>query len=204
VKHTIAAALIVACLAGCQQRVATNTPRSAIEQMLLSGAVDAALEKFRMPGIEGRKVYPDFTNLKAYDVEYIKVAVRARFCQLGGILVDSAAESDYIVEVASGALGIEYKSSVVGVPALPVPNSPIATPELPFYSGREQTGIVKLLFFVRRGGEFVSLRQTFAKCDRDENRVFGIRFQAADDVRTRWERADAALEQDTPAVASGD
>jgi len=202
VRHTIAIALILVILAGCQTRTATNTPRTAIEQMLLSGAVDAALDKLQIPGIDGRKVYLDFTNLKAYDVEYIRVATRARFSQLGASLVDAADGADYIVEVASGALGLEYKSSVVGIPPLPMPNSPIATPALPFYSSREQTGIVKLLFFIRAGDEYLATCQAFAKCDRDENHVFGIRYQSNDDVRTRWEQADASLAEHAPAVAA--
>lgn len=172
--------------------------------MLLSGAVDAALEKLQMTILDGRTVYMDFTNLKAYDVEYIKVATRGRFAQLGAILVDDPATADYVVEMASGALGIEYKSSVVGIPSLPMPNSPIATPAVPFYSGREQTGIVKLLFFIRAGGDYVAVYQSFAKCDRAENQVLGIRLRSTDDIRTRWEQADAALQSDASAMAASE
>jgi len=50
---------------GCASRHVTNTPRSAIEQLLLSGAVDRALEKFSLPELSGKKLFVDFTNLKA-------------------------------------------------------------------------------------------------------------------------------------------
>ncbi|KKK88137.1 hypothetical protein LCGC14_2746190, partial [marine sediment metagenome] len=106
--------------AGCSSRLVTNTPRSALEQLLLSEAVDRALAKLQLPEISGKKVHADFTNLKAYDQEYIKVATRARLAQLGGILVDKADQADLVAEVSSGALGLEYKNSGVGIPALPV------------------------------------------------------------------------------------
>ena len=87
-------------LAGCSSRQFTSTPRSAVEQMLLSGAVDRALEKFDLPVLKGRRVRLDFTNLKAYDVEYIKTATRARLAKIGAVLVEADDQAQYVVEVA--------------------------------------------------------------------------------------------------------
>jgi hypothetical protein len=191
----IAPLLVVSLLCvGCSSRLLTHTPRSAIEQLLLSRCVDKALEKLRLPELDGRKAYVDFTNLKAYDQEYIKVATRARVAQLGATLVDKADEADYIVEVGSGGLGIESKHSVVGMPAFPVPNSPVPTPEAPAWRSTEQTGIVKLLVFVHAKGKFVSVNQYCAKADRDESFVLWWRRQRTDEVREGWERADLELE----------
>ena len=95
-----------------------------------------------------------------------------------------------MVEVACGGLGIESKNSVIGLPPLPVPNAPVATPELSAYRSCEQTGIVKLLVFVRQVGRLVAVRHCYAKYDRDESSVFGIKFQRADDIREGWEQAD--------------
>ncbi|KPK84625.1 MAG: hypothetical protein AMJ81_05125 [Phycisphaerae bacterium SM23_33] len=188
------------CSAGCSSRLVTNTPRSAIEQLLLSRAVDKALDRFELPELADRKVFVDFANLKAYDQEYIKVATRARFAELGATLVEQADQADLVAEVASGALGIEYKNGVVGLPAIPVPNSPVPFPEAPLYRTTEQTGIIKLLIFVHDKGRFVAANHYYAKADRDESFILWWRFQRQDEVRQGWERADLKL-QAKPAAA---
>ncbi len=152
--------------------------------------MDKALLKVEDPDFTDKTAFLDFTNLKAYDQEYIKVATRARIAKLGATLVGDADKADYVVEVASGGLGIEFKKGVVGIPALPVPNSSFPTPEAPAYRTSEQTGIVKLLIFVHAGGKFVSADHYYAKADRDESFVLWWRFQHNDDVRKGWEGAD--------------
>ena len=51
----VAAAALLACI-GCTSRTVSNTPRTAIEQLLLSGAVDRALAKFDVPELSGKKL----------------------------------------------------------------------------------------------------------------------------------------------------
>lgn len=187
--------LVGAVLTGCGSRAISNTPRTAIEQMLLSGAVDRALEKLDLPEMKGETVHVDFSNLKAYDAEYIKVATRARFAELGAVLVEKPEDAEFTAEVASGGLGIEYKSGMVGLPALPVPQASIPMPELAAYRTVEQTGIMKLLIFIHRQGKFVSANHYYAKCDRDEGFLLWWRMQKVDQVRQGWERADRKLEE---------
>lgn len=189
-RHTLAALTILAGLTGCGQRTVSNTPRTAIEQLLLSGAADRALEKFELPELSGKKVFVDLSNLKSYDVEYVRVATRARFARIGAILVDKAADADYVAEVASGALAIEFKSSVVGLPSLPVPQSPIGSPEITAYRSTEQTAIAKLLILVHAKGRLVVAAHYYAKCDREESFVGQWRFQREDHIREDWERSD--------------
>ena len=189
-------AIVLLCgLGGCRSRPITNTPRSAVEQLLLSGAVDRALDRLRIPEVVGKKLYLDFTNLKGYDVEYVRVATRVRFAHMGATLVEKAEEADYTVEVALGSLGTEFKSSVVGLPALPVPNSPVPTPEVPAYRSGEQTGIVKLLVFIHQKGRLVLATHSYAKCDRVESFLMGWRFTETDQVREGWERSDVEVKR---------
>ncbi len=192
-KKVILLSLVLSFAVGCSSRLVTNPSRSAIEMMLLSGAVDKALSRFSMPEFSNRKVFVDFTNLAAYDVEYVRAATRARVCEMGAILVDSADESDYVVEVASGALSIEFKENVIGLPALPVPNAPVPLPEAPLSRSTEQTGIFKLFIFVHSHGRFVSVNHYYAKIDREESIIMGIRSQEHDEVREAWQRADTKL-----------
>jgi len=184
--------IVVAALAslGCTSRTFSTTSRTAIEQLLLTRAVDVAMVKFNMPELADKKVFIDFTNLKCYDAEYVKVAVRTRVAQIGSRLTDSAADADLTVEVASGALALEYKHGVIGMPALPVPNSPVPLPAMPFYRSTEQTAIVKLLIFVHDSGKFVASHMYYAKADRDESFILQWRATKQDDVRTGWEQAE--------------
>jgi len=181
------------CLAGCTSRTLTSTPRSAIEQLLLSGAVDRSLEKLRLPEAIGKKVFLDFANLKAYDVEYIRAATRARFAKIGALLVEKPEDADLIAEVASGGLGLEYKSAMVGLPAMPVPNAPVPSPEVSAWKSVEQTGIFKLFIFIHAKGRFIAANHYYAKCDRDEGFTLWWRSQREDDIREGWEKADLKL-----------
>lgn len=192
--RALALASVALGLVGCTSRAVTTTPRSAIEQLLLSAAVDKAMERLEVPEVVGKKVFLDFTNLQAYDAEYIKVATRARFAKLGALLVDRAEDADCVAEVASGGLGIEFKSTLVGLPALPVPNMAVPTPELSVYRTTEQTAILKLLVFIHQQGRFVAAHHYYGKADRDESFVLWHRFQKRDEIREGWERADLELD----------
>jgi hypothetical protein len=55
--------LFLAFWAGCATRAVSITPRTAIEQLLLSTAVDTAIDKISLPELADKKVYPDFSNL---------------------------------------------------------------------------------------------------------------------------------------------
>ena len=189
--YMLAMALVLA--AGCSSRTFSTTSRTAIEQMLLSTAVDRAMERFDMPMLRGAAVFLDFTNLKCTDAEYVRVALRARVAQQGATLAADAGAADIIVEVASGAMAMEYKSALVGLPALPVPQSPVPFPEVSLFKTIEQTAIFKLLLFVHKDGQFLALDQYHAKADRDESFVLWYRFQHQDDIREGWERADLKL-----------
>lgn len=185
--------LIAVCSAGCGSRTFTNTDRTAIEQLLLSGAVDDALDKFDIPQVAGKSTYLDFTNLKCYDVDYVKAAIRARFAQIGAALAEDANSAEYVAEISTGAFGTEYKSFLVGIPSIPMPGSPTPLPELALARKIEQTGIVKLLVFIHSKGKFIASDHYYGKIERDESFVLWFRTQPKDQIRERWEAADEKL-----------
>ncbi len=189
------AVLIVIHLAGCSTRTVSNTPRTAIEQMLLSTAVDTALKKFELPQVKGKKVYIDLTNLTGEGSEYMKVAVRARFSEIGATLTGTPDQAEFTAEVASGCLGTEFKSFIVGIPSIPVPGSPAPLPEVSLFRKVEQTGIMKFLIFVHAKGQFVTLDQYYARADRDESFFLWHRSQQKDSIRESWEEANAKIRQ---------
>ena len=192
-KHIIWTSLVLLYSTGCVTRSFTNTDRTALEQLLLSGAVDNALEELYIPHMDGKKTYIDFTNLNSYDAEYVKVAVRVRFVEIGAHLVECAEQADYVVEIASGALGTEYKSSILGIPSIPIPGSPVALPEMALAQSVEQTGIAKLLVLVRSSDKLITTGHYYGKVDRDEIFLLCFRWQPKDDIRNRWEDANQKI-----------
>jgi len=192
-KRIILLSFITMCLAGCGTRTFTNTDRAAIEQLLLSGAVDDALKKLDIPQVAGKSTYLDFSNLKCYDVEYVQAAVRARFAEIGALLAEDANGAEFVAEVSSGSMGTEYKSFIIGIPAIPMPGSPTPLPELALARKIEQTGIAKLLIFLHSKGKFTSADHYYGKIERDEAFILWFRSQPTDEIRKRWEAADEKL-----------
>ena len=189
-KQAIIISILLFALEGCTTRSVSNTQRTAIEQLLLSGAVDNALSKVQLPQLDGAKIYLDFSNLQGYDIEYIKSAVKAQMAENGSIIVEKIEVADYMVEVSCGGFGNEYKESLLGIPALPVPGSPLSLPELSLLKGVEQDGIIKLFIVVYADGDVVSANHYYGKAERDERFFLWMRSQPKDDIREAWEKAD--------------
>ncbi len=185
-RYLTPAVLILIHLFGCSTRTVSNSPRTAIEQMLLSTAVDTALEKLELPQVKAKKLYIDLTNLTGPDSEYMRVAIRGRFAEIGAILTDSREDAQLTAEAASGCIGTEYKSFIIGIPSIPVPGSTIPTPEASVFRKVEQTGIMKFLIFVHAKGRFVALEQYYARADRQETFILWHRSQQEDNIRESW------------------
>ena len=137
-KYVILLFLFLAFWAGCTTRTVSTTPRTAIEQLLLSTAVDTAFSKISLPKLADAKVYLDFSNLQSYDSEYVKSVFKSHVASSGATVVEKPDEADYIIQVSCGALGNEYKDTLFGIPALPIPGSPMTTPELALWKYVEQ------------------------------------------------------------------
>lgn len=182
-------------LAGCTSRSVSNTPRTAIEQLLLSAAVDKAVLKFHMPELEGKKAYVDFANLQSYDSEYVKSVVCNRIAQNRAVIIEKSEEADFIIRVSSGGVGNEYKETLVGIPAIPVPGSPMTMPELALWKKVERDGIAKFLIAVYHRGEIVQSNHYYGKAEGDESFFLWRRSQPKDDIRKEWEKADERLGQ---------
>ncbi len=130
-------------LAGCTTVKKSDTARTGIEQLLISSAVDNALDKVDFRPFAGHSVFLEDKYIDCTDKAYIVGSVRHRALRAGAKLVDKAEAADMIVEVRSGGVGTDDKESYVGTPQMSV--SPLLTiPETRFYSRSTQTGIAKI------------------------------------------------------------
>jgi hypothetical protein len=147
-RYRVAAALVLALvwalsILGCSyQRYHTETPRSATEQLLLSGAVQRAVAKLEWPDIAGRPVTVETVSLNDSDAPYLNAVAEARARKLGARVVQRD-EAEMVLVVLAGSLGTASRQATFGVPSLPTPFG-VTTPELPIVSALKQRGYVGL------------------------------------------------------------
>lgn len=137
-------------LIGCGQVRETLPARSAHEQLLISTAADRALERLPAGMLRGKRIWLDVSNLDAYDRPYVVVALRRRLLAVGALLAKSAAEAEVVLEPASGALSINRREHLVGLPSIPLPvpfaGTPLTLPEVALFKAVYYRGRAKFIF----------------------------------------------------------
>jgi hypothetical protein len=137
----VAAALLVA---GCSTTSMSHTNRTAMEQLLISNAIDQALDRVNFASLRGRAVFVDDKYLECVDKGYLVGSVRQRVLDAGARLVDKPDESGVVIEVRSGGIGTDHTESYVGMPGLAVPGVPIELPEVRLWNKTRQRGTAKV------------------------------------------------------------
>jgi hypothetical protein len=150
-RRHLAIAGLIALTTACTDVRQTQPERTATEQLLLSTAIDKALERVELEFPAERRVFVDTRYFKSYDEGYAISAIRADVLERGALLVAERSEAEMIVEVRSGALSINRRKDLVGVPSIPLP-VPLAegfsTPEIPLVKHNEQQGVAKIALTV--------------------------------------------------------
>lgn len=145
-----AAVLILVFLSGCGAIRETMPGRSAMEQLLISTAVDRALDELPGEWMNGKAIVIEAGNLECYDKPYLLQHLRDLILRNGGSLPEDAKDADAILEVASGGLSINKRHYLLGLPPLPLPipfaGETLKTPELAILKALFYRGKAKLLF----------------------------------------------------------
>ncbi|MFP4355034.1 MAG: DUF6655 family protein [Phycisphaerae bacterium] len=144
--------LLATAVAGCGKRRFTDTPRTASEQLLIAAAVDRAAEQLDFAPLEERKVFIDDKLIDRIDKTFVQASIRQRAFQGGAMVVDTAEEADYILELRSGAVGVDRDEYILGIPAseLPTPFGGAYIPETALFKSVDQAGASRLSFIVYR------------------------------------------------------
>ncbi len=122
----------------------TYTKKSGIEQLLVTKAVDEAVQKMTVD-IKGSKVFVDVACLMRDERSYIKKAFTHWFLGAGVSVVDYEWDADYIVSVLVRVAGTDGDQYLLGVPSIPVPSTIAVTiPALTIYSATNQEGRVEM------------------------------------------------------------
>lgn len=147
-------AMIIVAMPGCGTTRSSDTGRTATEQLLISDAIDRAVQSVNFGTLAGQSVYLDDSRLNdVVDRNYLVSTLRQHLLASGCSLRDKAAAADYVVEVRAGAVGTDRNDLLFGVPSmnvpqfLPVQPVPAAIPEIPVAKRRDQRGVAKIAVF---------------------------------------------------------
>src|SRR5258708_764498 len=114
-------------LAGCTTDRQTDPSQTATEQLLISVAVDHAVNNLNLTIPAGTKVFVDpqyFDNAPGDAALYTKYAIasiRDMLLRRGARLVDDRKNADMVAEVRTGGQSINHHDFLIGIPAVPVP-----------------------------------------------------------------------------------
>ncbi len=142
-RHWAKLALFSLLVTGCTSTTASNTARTAKEQLLLSNAVDQSLDKVDFTPMYGQKVFIEDKYLDCVDKGYVMGSVRHRVLRAGGELLPAADGAEVIMELRSGGVGTDSTDMFVGVPQMPLPAG-MMTPEIHLSERKTQYGYAKL------------------------------------------------------------
>ncbi len=153
---------LVCAVVGCGTTRTSNTARTATEQLLISDAIDRAVQTIDFSPLRGQSVFFDDRQLfDAVDDAYLISSLRQHILASGCILKEKKEEATFIVEPRAGAIGTDDHDLLFGVPAATVPQFglltalPSAIPEIPIAKRRNQRGVAKIAIFAyyRETGE---------------------------------------------------
>jgi hypothetical protein len=134
-----------ALLSGCATTKESDTARTGIEQLLVSSAVDQALDKVDLSPIRGAKVYLEEKYLDCVDKNYVIVSLEERLLASGCTLIGKPEEADVVMHVTSGGVGTDRQEKYVGISEIPLPPpSPISIPQVSLLSRTRANGTAKL------------------------------------------------------------
>ncbi len=157
----LAACLFVTTLGtGC----GTTINRVATEQLLLSDAIDDAVNQIDFSHFRGQRCYLDTSYLRQnpntgiINSEYVVSSLRQQVVTAGALLQEKRADADIVIEPRVGALGTDGHEIVYGVPqggsiagaATAFTNTPVPVPSIPeiaFGKNDSQSGIAKISVF---------------------------------------------------------
>jgi Family of unknown function (DUF6655) len=150
----MAFAIVAPAVAGCGTTRSTDTIRTATEQLLISDAIDQAVQTINFESLRGQTVFLDDQRLAdVVDRNYLVSTLRQHLLASGCLLRDKREDADFIVEARAGTVGTDRNDLLFGVPSMNVPQIPLvqpvpaAIPEIPIAKRRDQRAIAKIAVF---------------------------------------------------------
>ncbi len=135
---------------GCGTTRWSDSKRTATEQMLLSDAVDRAVQAIDMRPLAGRVVFLDTAFMDdVSDSKYLASTIRHQLIACGCRLAPDRGAAEVIVEARSGVLGTDRSELLIGIPATSVEfaGSGTTLPEMAAAKRTDQRAVAKVSLF---------------------------------------------------------
>lgn len=154
-------ALLGGLIAACSDLRESEPGRTATEQLMFSTAIERVFDNLAIQIPPGTKVFVDARYVQGTDSLYLVATLRDRILRQGGYLVTTRSEADLVFEPRVGALSIDRRTTLVGIPSFPIPiplTGEFQFPELALFKEDRQQGVVKLALtsYDARTGELYS------------------------------------------------
>lgn len=135
-------------ITGCTEPSITNTGRNAVQELLLSHAVERGLDQMDFRPLKDKKVVMDYVYLAPQaHKEYFQACAETCLYTSGATIVSKAEEADYIVRLYVGVLATESTQWNIGTPTLPIPipdtSLNVAIPELSLLKRITRNGVAR-------------------------------------------------------------
>ena len=185
------AVAIVVPLVGCATARQTNSARSAVEQLLISNAVDQSLDKVDFKPFANASVYLEEKYVDCQDKNYVVSSVRHRMLAQGARIVDKAEDADIVVEMRTGAVGTDMSESFLGSPEIVLPGM-MTIPEVKVLTNNKQTATAKIglvAYDYRKKSVLGSGGMTTAVADDSRWTLFGVGLPKSGTIHSELARA---------------
>jgi hypothetical protein len=144
--------IVVLLLAGCGTTRTTDSKRAGTEMLLVSQAIDRAVDPIDFSPLAGRTVYFEDKFLEGGgDEAYLISTLREKLLTAGALLKDKKADAQIVVEARSGGIGTDHSSVMIGTPAITLPSItavPVTSiPEIALMKKSDQRGVAKVAVF---------------------------------------------------------
>ena len=149
-KLTWLAALGLAFLAtGCIEPRITNTGRSAVEQNLISQAVERAVDNMSFSAYAGQNAVLDLGKLSPQcDKDYVMAVIETHLALSGVKVVEKPEDAQIRIRFVCGVLATDNTTLNIGTPAIPVPrpntNINFGIPEMSIFKRVARTGTCRM------------------------------------------------------------
>jgi hypothetical protein len=179
--NTVSRAWLAGCLllaaSGCATIKQSDTARTGVEQLLISSAVDRALDQIDLSPLRGSKVFVDPQYLDCVDKNYVFISLNQRLLAIGATLAAKAEEGDIVLQVGSGGVGTDRHDLFVGITEIPLPPpSPIAIPQFSLFDRSRANGTAKLCviaFNAKTRAPIINSGVVLARSDYKTWKLFG-------------------------------
>ena len=147
---------------GCSAPFVTNTPRSAVEQMLMCTVIERGIGNVDFANYKGKKAFIDYAVLAPQvDKDFVKAYLELHLAKNGISVMKDEAAAEITIQPSCGILATDIDKILVGTPTLPIPipefSISIIIPEIPLFMHLTRSGYGRFFFTIKDSATYQPL-----------------------------------------------